>query len=102
MREAAITLLALACKWILDTENEWFHDDPYHIDDPTISYALDDTELKKAEPMRPAGVCEAGLDDGRCGGTRATDAEPMRPSGARKAEVKRDAPGATALRPYGP
>ena len=42
-------------------------------------------------------MCEAGLDEGGCGGIRATDAEPMRPSGARKAEVKRDATGATKL-----
>ena len=52
---------ALACKWFLDTENKWFHDAPYHTDDPTISWTLDEPELRKAEPVRPSGVCEAGL-----------------------------------------
>ena len=48
VRKAAIALLALACNWFLDIGNEWFHDDPYHIYDPTISCALDETKLKKA------------------------------------------------------
>ena len=34
VRTATMALPALTCKWFLDTENEWFHDDPYDADDP--------------------------------------------------------------------
>ena len=37
MSKAAIALPALACKWFLETENEWFNDDRYDTTDPTIS-----------------------------------------------------------------
>ena len=44
VRKAAIALPALACKWFLEPENKWFHDDPYDIADHTISSSLDEPE----------------------------------------------------------
>ena len=44
MSKAAITLLALVCRWCPETENEWFRDDPYDTTDPNISWSIDEPE----------------------------------------------------------
>ena len=43
-KTAAVAMLALACKWFLDTVNERFHDDPYDAEDPLITWLLDEPE----------------------------------------------------------
>ena len=57
-----MALPALACKWFLDTEDEWFHDDPYDTDDPSISWALDEPEPSPADMLTHTDIFRGGSD----------------------------------------
>ena len=39
--KTAVAMPSLACKMFLDSENETFYDEPYAIDDSSVSWSLD-------------------------------------------------------------
>ena len=67
-RTATMALPALACKWFLDTENEWFHDDPYDTDDPSMSWALEEPEPSPVDMSTRTNIF--------CGGSEAAAGKP--------------------------
>ena len=38
--KASVAMPVLQCKIFVDSENDVFYDDPYDIDDPTVSWSL--------------------------------------------------------------
>ena len=57
-----MALPALACKRFLDTEDEWFHDDPYGAGDPSMSWALDEPELSPVDMHTHTDIFRGGSD----------------------------------------
>ena len=54
--KASEVMPVLQCKLFFDSENETFYDDPYDIDDPTVSWSLEQGNARQAPQFAAAAV----------------------------------------------
>ena len=54
--KASVAMSVLQCNMLIDSENEMFYDDPYDIDDPTVSWSLGQGDESAARQVAVAAV----------------------------------------------
>ena len=57
--KASVAMQVLQCRMFIDLENEMFYDDPYNIDDPTVSWSLgqgDESPARTSQLPQQQGI----------------------------------------------